>query len=162
MGMELAPSAIGFARLQREFQPTMNLPPPPHRSSSPTAIRLSPTRSGSGTSAPDARRRCRRGPKIYLLSPQLVASSERFARPVPLFGISPAEALAHRKDLVVIVDEAHHVGRLSSRETTAWAGAIRGLSPCLLQASRIASPQFEPSGCGLGGFARLEPDTPLL
>lgn len=36
------------------------------------------------------------GPKIFLLSPQLVASSERFRRPVPFFGRSPAEALAER------------------------------------------------------------------
>jgi type III restriction enzyme len=71
------------------------------------------------------------GPKIFLLSPQLVATSERFQRNNPLNGVSPAEALANRRDLVVIVDEAHHVGRLSSRETTAWAGAIRALKPCL-------------------------------
>jgi superfamily II DNA or RNA helicase len=82
------------------------------------------------------------GPKIYLLSPQLVASSERFARPVPTVGLSPAEALSDRKDLVVLVDEAHHVGRLSSRETTVWAGAIRALSPCL-QLGLTATPRGE-------------------
>jgi superfamily II DNA or RNA helicase len=82
------------------------------------------------------------GPKIYLLSPQLVASSDRFSRAVPSFGISPAQALAQRKDLVVIVDEAHHVGRLSNRETTAWAGAIRALSPCL-QLGLTATPRGE-------------------
>jgi superfamily II DNA or RNA helicase len=80
------------------------------------------------------------GPKIFLLSPQLVATSERFQRSNPLSGVSPAEALATRKDLIVIVDEAHHVGRLSSRETTAWAGAIRALSPCL-QIGMTATPR---------------------
>lgn len=82
------------------------------------------------------------GPKIYLLSPQLVASSERFTRPVPTVGVSPAAALEDRNDLVVIVDEAHHVGRLSNRETTAWAGAIRALSPCL-QLGMTATPRGE-------------------
>jgi superfamily II DNA or RNA helicase len=83
-----------------------------------------------------------RGPKIYLLSPQLVTSSERFTRPVPSVGLSPADALSDRKDLVVLVDEAHHVGRLSSRETTAWAGAIRALSPSL-QLGLTATPRGE-------------------
>jgi type III restriction enzyme len=82
------------------------------------------------------------GPKIFLLSPQLVATSERFQRAAPLIGISPAQALAARKDLVVIVDEAHHVGRLTNRETTAWAGAIRALSPCL-QLGMTATPRGE-------------------
>jgi len=82
------------------------------------------------------------GPKIYLLSPQLVATSERFQRLVPMTGMSPAEVLAGRNDLVVIVDEAHHVGRLSSRETTAWAGAIRALAPSM-QLGMTATPRGE-------------------
>jgi len=80
------------------------------------------------------------GPKIFLLSPQLIASSERFSRPVPSVGQSPLQALAARNDLVVILDEAHHVGKLSASETTAWNGAIRGLSPCL-QLGLTATPR---------------------
>ena len=82
------------------------------------------------------------GPKIYLLSPQLIATSERFQRPPNFSQISPAAALTQRKDLVVIVDEAHHVGRLSSRDTTAWSGAIRELAPCM-QIGLTATPRGE-------------------
>jgi superfamily II DNA or RNA helicase len=82
------------------------------------------------------------GPKIYLLSPQLIASSERFQRPVAFFGRSPAQVLAQRNDLVVIADEAHHIGRLSATQTTAWAGAVRALSPCL-QLGLTATPRGE-------------------
>jgi superfamily II DNA or RNA helicase len=83
-----------------------------------------------------------RGPKIYLLSPQLITSSERFKRPATFTGTSPAEAITARRDLVAIVDEAHHVGRLSSNDTTAWALAIRSLGPCL-QIGLTATPRGE-------------------
>lgn len=82
------------------------------------------------------------GPKIFLLSPQLIATSDRFQKPNTLSGVSPARALEERRDLVVIVDEAHHVGRVSSRDTTAWAGAIRALFPAL-QLGMTATPRGE-------------------
>jgi superfamily II DNA or RNA helicase len=82
------------------------------------------------------------GPKIYLLSPQLISTSDRFRRAVPIVGMSPAEALSQKGDLVAIVDEAHHVGRLSSKETTAWSAAIRDLMPCM-QLGMTATPRGE-------------------
>ncbi len=84
-----------------------------------------------------------RGPKIYLLSPQLIASSERFSTRPEFAERSPLEALQARDDLVVIADEAHHIGKVSSRETTAWAGAVRQLAPAM-QVGLTATPRREP------------------
>lgn len=83
-----------------------------------------------------------RGPRIYLLSPQLVTSSPIFNGRDDLSQISPAQVLKHQQDVVVIVDEAHHVGRLADRETTAWANAIRELEP-RLQIGLTATPRQE-------------------
>ena len=88
-----------------------------------------------------------RGPRIYLLSPQLVTSSPIFNGRDDLSQISPAQVLKQQEDLVVIVDEAHHVGRLADRETTAWANAIRELEP-KLQIGLTATPRNE-SGVNL-------------
>lgn len=82
------------------------------------------------------------GPKIFLLSPQLIASSDRFSRRPEFSDRSPLEALRQRGDLVVIADEAHHIGKLSSRETTAWASAVRQLDPAL-QIGLTATPRRE-------------------
>ena len=84
-----------------------------------------------------------RGPKIFLLSPQLVASSDRFSRRPEFAERSPLEALQARHDLVVIADEAHHIGKLSSKETSVWAGAVRQLGPAL-QIGLTATPRREP------------------
>jgi superfamily II DNA or RNA helicase len=83
------------------------------------------------------------GPKIFLLSPQLIASSERFSGRPEFSDKSPLEALQLRGDVVVIADEAHHIGRLSSKETTAWSNAIRRVSPAI-QIGLTATPRKEP------------------
>jgi superfamily II DNA or RNA helicase len=83
-----------------------------------------------------------RGPKIFLLSPQLIASSERFSRRPEFAERSPLEALKARGDLVVIADEAHHIGKMSNRETTAWASAVRQLNPAI-QIGLTATPRRE-------------------
>jgi superfamily II DNA or RNA helicase len=84
-----------------------------------------------------------RGPKIFLLSPQLIASSDRFSRRPEFAERSPMEALKARQDLVIIADEAHHIGKVSSRETTAWASAVRRLEPAV-QVGLTATPRREP------------------
>jgi superfamily II DNA or RNA helicase len=84
-----------------------------------------------------------RGPKIFLLSPQLIASSDRFVRRPDFAEQSPLDALRARGDVVVIADEAHHIGKLSSKETTAWSGAIRDIAPAL-QIGMTATPRKEP------------------
>lgn len=71
------------------------------------------------------------GPKIYLLSPQLVTTSDRFKGSSEFTDTSAAEALRKRGDLVVLFDEAHHIGELTKATTTAWSGAIRALEPAM-------------------------------
>lgn len=82
------------------------------------------------------------GPKIFLLSPQLIATSERFSRRPEFSELSPADALRTRGDVVVIADEAHHIGKASSKDTTAWASAIRQLLPAM-QIGMTATPRRE-------------------
>jgi superfamily II DNA or RNA helicase len=83
------------------------------------------------------------GPLIFLLSPQLIATSERFTGRPEYADESAADAVRMRNDLVVLADEAHHIGKVSSREASAWAAAIRGLHPCL-QLGLTATPRGEP------------------
>jgi len=82
------------------------------------------------------------GPTVFLLSPQLITSSDRFRAPSEFASTSAAQYLRGRHDLVVLLDESHHVGRLSLREATAWAEAIRSLEPCL-QVGFSATPRDE-------------------
>lgn len=84
----------------------------------------------------------RSGPTIYLLSPQLVATSDRFKGKQAFSGRSPAEHLKAKKDLVVIVDEAHHVGGQGRAEAAKWTEAIRDLQPAL-QLGMTATPRGE-------------------
>lgn len=71
------------------------------------------------------------GPRIYLLTPQLIATSPRFKERQQHAQVSPADVLRSKKDLVVIADETHHFGRTSAAETTAWTSAVRALKPRL-------------------------------
>ena len=84
----------------------------------------------------------RRGPTIYLLSPQLISTSERFLGPQAFTGRAPSEHLRDKKDLVVIVDEAHHIGGLAKREAAKWTESIRTLHPAL-QFGLTATPRGE-------------------
>ena len=71
----------------------------------------------------------RHGPTVYLLSPQLIATSGRFQGNQAFTGVSPAEYLLKKKDLVVIADEAHHFGGRGQRDAARWTEAIRALRP---------------------------------
>lgn len=84
----------------------------------------------------------RDGPTIYLLSPQLIATSDRFKGRQAFSGRSPAEHLRAKKDLVVIVDEAHHVGGQGKAEAAKWTEAIRDLQPAL-QIGLTATPRAD-------------------
>lgn len=70
------------------------------------------------------------GPRIFLLSQQLITSSDRFKERRPHAGKSAAEALREAQDLVAIVDEAHHVGGYEGNPSK-WADAIGALEPKL-------------------------------
>lgn len=84
----------------------------------------------------------RQGPSVYLLSPQLIATSERFQGNQAFTGISPAEYLSKKKDLVVIADEAHHFGGRGQRDAARWTEAIRALQP-KVQFDLTATPRGE-------------------
>jgi superfamily II DNA or RNA helicase len=83
-----------------------------------------------------------KGPRVYLLSPQLVSTSERFKGRNEFTGDGLAELLRKKRDLVVIADEAHHIGKLSESVTAVWTRAIRELHPAL-QIGLTATPRAE-------------------
>ena len=84
----------------------------------------------------------RHGPTIYLLSPQLTTTSDRFLAPQAFTGRSPAEHLREKRDLVVIVDEAHHIGGLAKKDAAKWTESIRSLQPAI-QIGLTATPRGE-------------------
>lgn len=71
------------------------------------------------------------GPTIYLLTHQLITTSQRFRKSSNEFsGESPADYLRSKGDLVVISDEAHHIDE-SDDQQAAWPRAIADLNPRL-------------------------------
>ena len=89
------------------------------------------------------------GPVIFLVSQQIITNSDRFLAKSEFSDVSPASALRSARDLVVIADEAHHVGRVADAESTAWASAIRDLGPAL-QLGLTATPRKSGDGAERG------------
>ena len=85
------------------------------------------------------------GPRILLLSHQLVATSDRFRNKGEFADLSPQEALRATRDLVVISDEAHHVGCIDGRAESKWRDAINALLP-KLEVGLTATPRVGDSG----------------
>lgn len=84
-----------------------------------------------------------RGPEIVVVSPQsLTGDDKRAARPSEFSGTSLIEYLRSLDDLVVLMDEAHHLGKVAERETKAWTQAIRELRP-RLEFGMTATPRDE-------------------
>jgi superfamily II DNA or RNA helicase len=71
-------------------------------------------------------------PAVWILSPQGITGDRRFHRRSEYIGVSPAEFLSSQKDLVVFFDESHHLGDVTPKGLSAWAAAVRSLSPKLL------------------------------
>lgn len=70
------------------------------------------------------------GPNVFVLSPQLLTSRGRVAQVSPLFGQSILEYLQQAEDLVVFVDEAHHLGERDREENArTWSQAVHDLGP---------------------------------
>lgn len=83
-----------------------------------------------------------RGPDIFVFSPQsFVGGERRAARPSSDFSdISLLTSLKERKDLVVLVDEAHHLpGSAGKSERKAWTTLVNDLKP-MLQIGLTATP----------------------
>lgn len=69
---------------------------------------------------------------VFVLSPQsLVGDDRRIADVDEFSGLSVQQWLKDCEDLVVISDEAHHLGGLTGTDAAAWTEAIRELDPKL-------------------------------
>jgi Type III restriction enzyme, res subunit len=78
---------------------------------------------------------------LFVLSPQsLTGIDRRVARRSEFAEKSVLEYLAGLDDLVVFMDEAHHLGGVSIRDATAWTQAIRDLKP-RIQFGMTATPR---------------------
>jgi superfamily II DNA or RNA helicase len=82
-------------------------------------------------------------PNLFIFSPQgFVGDDKRVSRPSEFTGSSVVEFMRSRKDLVVFVDEAHHLGGMGDQDTKAWTEAVRGLTP-RVQVGLTATPRSE-------------------
>ena len=81
---------------------------------------------------------------LFVFSPQgLTGDDKRVARAGEFSDLSLLEYLSTLEDLVVIVDEAHHLGRTASSETKTWTESVRQLNP-RIQIGMTATPRDEP------------------
>ena len=73
----------------------------------------------------------RSGPVAFVLSPQSITGADRrFSRPSSEeSGLSMADFLAQRKDVVVFADESHHLGSTRDADRSEWSRAIGALTP---------------------------------
>ncbi len=69
---------------------------------------------------------------LFVFSPQSFVGSDRVVARTPEFGgVSVSDYLRSRNDLVALVDESHHLGRVADEDTRAWTQAIRDMRPRL-------------------------------
>jgi hypothetical protein len=79
-------------------------------------------------------------PELFVMSPQSFVGADRRAdRPSEFVGVSVKDYLQERDDLVALVDEAHHLGRVLDADSRAWTEAVRSLTP-KLQYNMTATP----------------------
>jgi superfamily II DNA or RNA helicase len=74
------------------------------------------------------------GPNVFVLSPQLLTSACAIEQRSPYSGLSIAEYLRAKGDLVVLVDESHHIGdqREEANASRSWGQALVELKPKLV------------------------------
>lgn len=83
------------------------------------------------------------GPVLAVLSPQALTGDDKRANTESEFsGVGFAKYMASAGDLIVLMDEAHHLGRVLDKETKAWTRAVRDLNPSL-QLGMTATPRDE-------------------
>jgi len=68
---------------------------------------------------------------VFILSPQTITGSDRRFAQGDDFRSSTLEYLRGRNDLIVCIDESHHLGRQSDEDVAAWRQAVRQLEPRL-------------------------------
>lgn len=80
---------------------------------------------------------------LSVFSPQSLTGDDKRTKAASEFsGTSFVEHLRSLEDLIVIMDEAHHLGGVGERESKAWTEAIRHLGP-RLQFGMTATPKSE-------------------
>jgi type III restriction enzyme len=85
-------------------------------------------------------------PNILILSPQSITGKDkRFARGSEFRGFSVLEYLRSIHDLVLFVDEAHHIDGIGADDPAAWAQAVGDIAP-RLYFGFTATPRDEASG----------------
>lgn len=74
------------------------------------------------------------GPNVFVLSPQLLSSARAIEQRSAYSGLSIAEYLRSKGDLVVLVDESHHIGdrREEAAEGRSWGQSLVDLKPKLV------------------------------
>jgi len=81
-----------------------------------------------------------KGPNIFIFSPQSFVGADRRAWKHSEFtGTSVGRHLAQQDDLVVLVDEAHHLGGQEEADARSWTEAVRDLEP-KIQVGMSATP----------------------
>ena len=68
---------------------------------------------------------------VFILSPQTITGTDRRFAQGDDFRSSTLEYLQGRNDLIVCIDESHHLGRQSDDDIAAWRQAVRQLEPRL-------------------------------
>ena len=139
----LAPRAAILRKLKEECMPgsskylfvESSLVPTPNLYHSGNIGTFSPERPESGS--------FRQGPNIFILSPQSITGSDKLASRTSEFsGTSLVAHLSSLNDLIILMDEAHHLGKVAEKETKAWTQSIRELGP-RLQFGMTATPRQE-------------------
>lgn len=89
---------------------------------------------------------------VFILSPQSITGRDRrFSRDSEFRGFSVFDYLASVRDLVIFVDEAHHIGNRGGEESAAWMEAITALKP-RLYFGFTATPRTDPGVNVLYGY----------
>jgi len=133
----LAPRAAIVEKLEREIQ----LSSPKYLLVDPSLVSTPNVclRSNVEGFTPDTERL-----NLFILTPQSVTGGERrFSRRTD-FGESLADYLRGVPDLVIYVDESHHVQGMEATDASAWREAVVGLSP-KLQFGFSATPRKAPN-----------------
>ena len=91
----------------------------------------------------------RSGPVVFILSPQSITGTDRrFSRPSSEeAGLSMADYLTQRNDVVVFADESHHLGSARDSDASEWSRAIVALKPQFVF-GMTATPPREVSASG--------------
>ena len=68
--------------------------------------------------------------QLFIFSPQSFTGDDRLVRRASEFGgTSVLDYISSRKDVIGLVDESHHLGKVANEDTRAWTQAVRDMKP---------------------------------